>query len=83
LLGHPPPERAADLCGRACYRRADGSVLAQALFEFHPKDRSTTPWHTDCGYGWLQAGQWPVGAYRVDLVIEEYPIAAGWFEIYE
>ena len=80
-LDFPDPRREVPLVIDAVLYRADGSVdikgTAKGLIQ--PGWKSVTITH---GWGYPEAGKWPIETYSVELFIEGQKIAAGSFDVY-
>jgi serine/threonine protein kinase len=80
-LEYPAPGQRIEFAVDATYFRPDGSVLAEQSYNPYIEADWTGSNHT-FGWGWDEPNNWPVGSYRVDLVVEGDLIASNWFEIY-
>ncbi|HLL71950.1 MAG TPA: caspase family protein [Pyrinomonadaceae bacterium] len=80
-LGFPDPRREVPLVVDGVLYRADGSVDIKGTAKgvIQPGWTSVTIIH---GWGYQEAGKWPIETYRVELFIEGQKIATGSFEVY-
>jgi len=80
-LGFPDPRREVPLAVDGVLYRADGSldIKGTAKGVIQPGWTSVTITH---GWGYQEAGKWPIETYRVELFIEGQKIATGSFEVY-
>lgn len=75
-----PPGRRISFTVTAVYYKADGSVLGKFTSDIQIEADWTQSCHFS-GWGWKEAGNWPVGTVWVDLYIGTQKIASGSFEI--
>jgi len=83
-LAHPPPgAQIYEFTVEAVYHRPDGSVLGRSTHEGRIEGDSTISWSTSSfgGFGTGRTGGWPLGAYRVDLLVEGGLIASSGFVV--
>jgi len=84
ILLHPPPgAQAYAFTVEAVYHRPDGSVLGRSTLEGRLEGDSTITWSTSSfgGFGTGRTGGWPLGAYRVDLLVDGGLIASSGFVV--
>jgi hypothetical protein len=79
-LTFPPPGRRIDFTLDALWYKPDGSELRRQTFPAHVDATWPNSWHTH-GFGWVDAGHWPPGLYRVDLLFKGVRISSGSFQI--
>jgi tetratricopeptide (TPR) repeat protein len=81
VLEFPSPGRRLDLPIEQFWYRSDGSLLARQTSRFSIEANWTwfSPYDS---WGWKDRGNWPAGAYRVDLYIGGQKTASGSFKIY-
>ncbi len=79
-LRFPAPGRRIDFQVDAIWYNPDGSELRRQTLSAYVMPTWASSWHT-LGYGWVDAGHWPLGTYRVDLLFKGVPISSGSFQI--
>ena len=83
-LVHPPPGvQIYEFTVEAVYHRPDGSVLGRSTLEGRLEGDSTISWTTS-SFGQREKGRtggWPLGAYRVDLLVDGGLVASSEFVI--
>jgi hypothetical protein len=80
-LNYPAPGRQIDFQLDALWYKSDGTELRHQILQAHVMPTWANSWHTN-GYGWVDAGHWPLGAYRVEIQFKGVRISSGTFEIY-
>ena len=81
-LVYPRQQEQIDYSIRATYYRADGSVFATQDVDAHIEKGWTRSW-SDRSRGWREPGKWGLGAYRVDLSVDDDLIASAEFQVVE
>jgi hypothetical protein len=79
-LSYPPPGRRIDFQLDAIWYNPDGSELRHQTLTAYAMPTWGNSWHT-LGYGWVDAGHWKPGSYRVDLLFKGTRISSGTFQI--
>lgn len=79
-LVHPGPSERKAVTVDAIFYRPDGAVFAEHTRE-DSVDTGWTSSSTSYARGWRTPGNWRPGVYRVELSIDDQPVAAGEFEI--
>jgi hypothetical protein len=79
-IAFPAPGRRIDFDVDAIWYRQDGSELFRQTLSAHVDPTWKSSWHT-IGYGWVDAGHWKIGSYRVELLFKGVRISTGVFEI--
>lgn len=62
------------------YFKPDGTVLGELSLPFTIRSQWETAWVSQ-GWGWELAGQWPVGNYRVVVLVDGHSLGEGTFFI--
>ena len=79
---YPRQQEQIDYSIRATYYRADGSVFATQDFDTHV-GKGWTRSSPHRSRGWGEPGKWGLGAYRVDLSVDDDLIASAEFQVVE
>jgi len=79
-LSFPPPGRRIDFQVDAIWYNPDGSELRRQTLSAYVMPTWRSSWHT-LGYGWVDAGHWPLGTYGVELLFKGVRISNGSFQI--
>jgi hypothetical protein len=79
-LTYPDPIRQIDFKLDAFWYRADGSEMTHQTMNAFVKPTWKNSWHT-LGFGWVDAGHWAPGTYRVDMYCQSTRVASGTFQI--
>ena len=79
-LEFPSPGRQVDFPIEQVWYRADGTVFARQTLQTHMEAAWTSSFHYQ-SWGWNNRGNWPAGAYRVDLYVGGQKAASGSFKI--
>lgn len=79
-LEFPEPNRKIEFEIVAIYSNPDGSEFAQQTKKAYIESNWENSYHY-WGRGWKEPGNWPVGTYRVDLLIKGQKVASGSFRI--
>jgi hypothetical protein len=79
-LEHPDPGRRIDFAAEAVFYRPDGSVLTRRTHNLSIQSTWKTSYHSH-GWGWREAGNWPLDTYRVELIVDGRKVGSGTFEI--
>ena len=79
---YPRQQEQIDYSIRATYYRADGSVFATQDFDTHV-EKGWTRSSPHRSRGWREPGKWGLGAYRVDLSVDDDLIASAEFQVVE
>ncbi|MGD1101115.1 MAG: PEGA domain-containing protein [Terriglobia bacterium] len=79
-LSFPTPGQRIDFQLDALWYKPDGSELRHQTFSAYVMPTWRNSWHTH-GYGWADAGHWPPGIYRVELLFKGVRISSGSFQI--
>jgi tetratricopeptide (TPR) repeat protein len=80
-LEYPAPGRRVDFPIEQVWYRADGTVFGRQTLQTHVETDWASSFHHH-SWGWKDRGNWPAGAYRVDLYIGGQQAASGSFKIY-
>ena len=64
------------------YYNLDGSIIANHSFERYIDHDWVDSLHWN-GYGWTEPGNWRIGTYYVEIIIDDVVVASGEFEIRE
>ena len=81
-MAYPRQQEQIDYSIRATYYRADGSVFATQDFDTHV-EKGWTRSSPHRSRGWREPGKWGLGAYRVDLSVDDDLIASAEFQVVE
>jgi hypothetical protein len=79
-LRFPAPGRRIDFQVDAIWYNPDGSELRRQTLSAYVMPTWASSWHT-LGYGWVDAGHWPLGTYHVELLFKGVRISSGSFQI--
>lgn len=79
-LGFPAPARKINFQLDAIWYKPDGSELHRQTFAGYVMPTWPSSIHT-LGYGWVDAGNWPTGSYRVDVFYKNLHLASKGFTI--
>ncbi len=79
-LKFPAPGRRIDFQLDALWYRPDGSELRHQTLSAYVMPTWANSWHA-LGYGWPDAGHWPPGIYRVEILFKGLRISSGSFQI--
>jgi len=79
-LTYPNPSQRIDFKLDANWYKADGSEMTHQTMNGYVKPEWKNSWHT-LGFGWVDAGHWTRGTYRVDLFCQGTRVASGTFQI--
>ena len=79
-LTYPNPSQQIDFKIDAYWYKGDGSEMAHQILNGYAKPEWKKSWHT-LGFGWVDAGRWSPGTYRVDLYCQTTRVASGTFQI--
>jgi hypothetical protein len=80
-LSYPAPGRHVNFTLDAFWYRPDGSELRHQTLDGYAETDWKSSWHT-LGYGWVDAGHWPKGTYKVEILFKGLHLVTGSFEIY-
>jgi hypothetical protein len=80
-LTYPSPGQRIDFTLDAIWYKPDGSELRHQTLAAYVMPTWKNSWHT-LGYGWVDAGHWPSGTYRVEILFKGVHISNGSFQIY-
>ncbi len=79
-LSYPQPGRRIDFNLDAYWYKPDGSLLRHQVLPAYVEATWKDSWHT-LGYGWVDAGHWPLGLYRVEIQFKGVRVVSGSFQI--
>jgi hypothetical protein len=79
-LHFPKPGRRIDFTVDAIWYRPDGTELRHQTLAAYVDATWVDSWHT-LGYGWIDAGHWPLGTYRVEFLFKGLPVSSGSFQV--
>lgn len=80
-LSYPNREYAVPLLIKVVWYRPDGTQYAEQTKQVIIQQGWASSSHS-LGRGWREAGNWRVGIYRVDLLVDDQKVATGTFEIF-
>jgi len=81
-IDHPDPALRLDFRVSATYMDPKGNRLTEHHIDSHIEPGWTSSMHTS-GFGYDDPGQWEIGQYRVDIVIDGRPVTSDFFSIVE
>ena len=79
-LSFPHPAQKYEFKVIAHWIKPDGSEMGQQPLDAYVQPEWTTSWHS-LGWGWVDAGNWAPGSYRVDFYVGSTRVASGSFQI--
>jgi hypothetical protein len=79
-LRFPKPSQRIDFKLDAVWYKPDGSQMTRQTISAYVLPEWSSSWHT-LGYGYVDAGSWPLGAYRIDIYYQSTRIASANFQI--
>ncbi len=79
-LSFASPGRKIDFKVDAHWIRPDGSEMGKQSLDAYVEATWGTSWHT-LGWGWVDAGHWKPGTYRLDMYCGNARVATGTFQI--
>lgn len=83
-LAFPARAQRVDLPLQAIYYAPDGREAGRITFSesYVPVGAAGTFPYRSLGFAVIEAGKWPTGRYRVDVMANSRRIASGWFDMY-
>jgi hypothetical protein len=79
-LSHSPPGQRVPFDVKAVYIKPDGEVFGRFALQTRLEADWTWSWHAK-GWGWEDAGHWPLGAYGVEIWVDDELVVRGSFAI--
>jgi hypothetical protein len=79
-LTFPNPSQKITFKLTAHWIKPDGTEMGQQTLDGYVMPEWGTSWHS-LGFGWVDAGHWPIGTHRVDFYVGNTLVASGSFQI--
>jgi hypothetical protein len=79
-LNFPKPSQQINFKMTAHWIKPDGSQMGQQSLDAYVKPEWATSWHSQ-GWGWVDAGHWGIGTYRLDVYVGDMRVASGTFNV--
>jgi len=79
-LSYPAPGRRIDFTLDAFWYNPNGSLLRHQVLNAYVDATWKDSWHT-LGYGWVEAGNWPTGTYKVEVQFKGVRVVSGNFQV--
>jgi hypothetical protein len=79
-LNFPNPSYRINFKLTAHWIKPDGTEMGQQTLDGYVIPEWKTSWHS-LGWGWVDAGHWPIGTHRVDFYVGNTLVASGSFQI--